>query len=183
MRVVILNGNSNIQNSDFENYLQVLTNELKSNNVEVSVFNLISHDLNYCVGCWTCWWKTPGICVFNDAMIEIYKSVIKSDLVIFASPMIRGFESALLKKTKERLIPLLHPYIEFRNGESHHKKRYPKFPKMAYLTQPESDTDKDDLKILEDIQHRYALNFHSEIIFFETVDKPVKKLAYELITN
>lgn len=25
-----------------------------------------------CLGCWTCWWKTPGRCVHKDALAESY---------------------------------------------------------------------------------------------------------------
>ena len=69
-------------------------------------------DVRYCVGCFGCWVKTPGECVSKDGSHDIRREVINSDLVLFASPLIMGFTSALLKKAHDKLIPLIHPYFE-----------------------------------------------------------------------
>jgi hypothetical protein len=116
-----------------------------------------------CTGCWSCWWKTPGICATKDDAQSIMYHVIHADLVVHASPVVAGFTSALLKTIQDRCIVLLHPYIEPIQGECHHRKRYDRYPDMALLLQPQSDTDEEDIEIITDIYHRLAINFHCKI--------------------
>ncbi len=126
----------------------------------VRCFYLQNMNIRHCNGCWDCWWKTPGLCAINDDMESIYPAVMQSDLLIFASPLMAGFTSSLLKKTSDRLIPLIHPYIILIQGESHHKKRYDQYPDFALILEREPDTDDEDIAIVKDIYRRFALNFH-----------------------
>jgi multimeric flavodoxin WrbA len=50
--------------------------------------------------------------------------VINSDRVFFASPVIMGYLSAVMKKFMDKLTPLIHPYLTIDQGEAHHKHRY-----------------------------------------------------------
>ena len=137
-------------------------------------------NLHYCTGCWSCWWKTPGRCAINDDAEKIIRSVINSDFVIFASPLIAGFTSSALKKITDRLIVLLHPYIELINGESHHRKRYNKYPDFGLILEKETDTDNEDLDIVNDIYERFALNFHCEKKYTRYIDHDkVEDIIYE----
>ena len=169
MKITILNGDMKKGDSHFSEYLINLTHKLRENN-SVNLFHLNKMNLHYCIGCWSCWWKTPGRCIINDDAEKIFKSVINSDFVIFASPLMAGFISSCLKKITDRLIVLLHPYIEIRNGESHHKKRYDKYPDFGLLLEKEKDTDNEDLNIIKDIYDRFAVNFHSQRIYMKLID-------------
>ncbi|RLD57641.1 MAG: hypothetical protein DRJ01_13630 [Bacteroidetes bacterium] len=169
MKITILNGDMNTGDSHFSDYLINLTDKLRENN-SVNLFHLNKMNLHYCIGCWSCWWKTPGRCIINDDAEKIFKSVINSDFVIFASPLMAGFISSCLKKITDRLIVLLHPYIEIRNGESHHKKRYDKYPDFGLLLEKEKDTDNEDLNIIKDIYDRFAVNFHSQRKYMKFID-------------
>lgn len=170
MNITIISSNPFSEEIFFESYLHRYQSELKAKGVKITNFNLRDLDIKFCIGCWTCWWKTPGECVFNDNMNDILSKIIQSDLVIFASPIILGFTNSLLKKINDRMIPLLHPYIEIVKGECHHKKRYKTYPKLGLLLIKEADTDEEDLRIIKDIYKRFALNFRSELSFFHTMD-------------
>lgn len=170
MRISILYGNPLEKDHSFPNYLNQLINELEKQNT-VDLFSLDKMDLKYCSGCWSCWWKTPGKCIFKDDADEIFKSVINSDFIIFASPLIAGFISSSLKKITDRLIVLLHPYIKFINGESHHRKRYDNYPPFGLLLDKEADTDSEDIQIVKDIYDRFALNFHSKQIYIKFINQ------------
>ncbi|MFP4563832.1 MAG: hypothetical protein ACLFRY_11055 [Spirochaetia bacterium] len=41
-------------------------------------------DGQYRPGCWTCWWKTPGQCVFSDDMERVLPGMIAAELVVFS---------------------------------------------------------------------------------------------------
>jgi multimeric flavodoxin WrbA len=127
-------------------------------------------NLKNCTGCWSCWWKTPGECAIKDEGEKIFRSVINSNFFVFASPIIAGFTSSELKKVTDRLIVLLHPYLELINGECHHRKRYDSYPDFGLLLQKEADTDEEDIQIISDIYDRLALNFHARKKFIKFTD-------------
>ncbi len=169
-KIIILNGDMNPGTGEFTTYIQQLTNKLNKTNL-CRTFNLFEMNLHYCTGCWSCWRKTPGRCAIKDDAEEIFSEVINSDLVIFASPLMVGFTSSVLKKVTDRLIVLLHPYIEIIEGECHHVKRYEKYPEIGVLLQSEEDTDEEDMLIVSDIYKRLAINLHSKVLFVEDIGK------------
>lgn len=169
MKITILDGDMNPKSNDFSIYLEKLTEEFAENH-KVDTFPLHKMDLKYCTGCWSCWWQTPGRCTLKDQGEDIFRSVINSDFIIFASPLKAGFTSSALKKITDRLIVLLHPYIKFVNKECHHKKRYDKYPDFGLVLQKEADTDEEDMKIINDIYDRFGLNFHSQKKFIKYID-------------
>jgi hypothetical protein len=137
-------------------------------------------NIRYCVGCWGCWVKTPGECLSKDDTAEICRAVIGSELTVFASPLIMGYPSALLKKTLDKLIPLVHPYTTLVQGEVHHVARYPAYPKFALLLEPEEDTDPEDLVIVSDLFKRSALNMKSNLAFSHVTTRPVEEAIHEV---
>jgi hypothetical protein len=179
MKITILNGNMNPEPNDFSDYLEKLTKTL-SKTSEVDCYNLSQMNLHYCTGCWRCWWKTPGKCTINDDAEPIFRSIINSDFLLFASPLMAGFTSSTLKKITDRLVGLLHPYIELRNGEYHHIKRYEKYPDFGLLLQKEPVTDEEDIRIVSDIYDRFAINFHSRKRFIRFIEEnQTEEIVYE----
>ncbi len=170
MTITILNGEPEGRDGQFTSKVQNFVSKLSSKH-RVNQFNLATMNLHYCTGCWSCWWQTPGECAINDDADQVFRSVINSDFIIFASPLIAGFTSSVLKKIQDRLIVLLHPYLEIINGESHHRKRYDKYPAFGVIVDSEHDTDEEDIKIVKDIYDRLAINFHSKQLFFKFVDE------------
>lgn len=161
MNIAIFNGDMIGGQSPFTQYARQLARHMESDH-RINYFELNSMTIRQCVGCWACWWKTPGLCAIKDDMDSIYKALMQSDFFIFASPLMAGFTSSLLKKMTERLIVLLHPYIIIVQGECHHKKRYDHYPNFGLLLEKEPDTDPQDIQIVTDIYNRFALNFHCQ---------------------
>jgi multimeric flavodoxin WrbA len=161
MRITILDGNMNREKSDYSNYMDNLLQTFTRNN-SVDYYIIDKMDLNYCSGCWSCWWKTPGECSQKDKADQIFRSYINSDFIIYASPLMVGFTSSALKKIVDRLIVMLHPYIQMNLGESHHTKRYKSYPEFGLILQKEKDTDDEDIEIINELYDRLALNFHSK---------------------
>jgi len=138
MHITILNGDIQPEKMIFSEYIQRLVEKFESEKHDVEIFNIHSMKLFYCKGCWSCWWKTPGKCDIRDDGEQIFKSVINSDFIIFASPLIAGFTSSALKKITDRFVCLLHPYIQLKNGESHHRKRYEKISEFRIAARKRS---------------------------------------------
>ncbi len=180
MKITLINGNPNKGSSYFNAYARDLAATLKDAGHTVTLFNLHESRIISCTGCWGCWVKTPGECLFEDDTREIRQAVVHSDWMIFLSPLIAGFTSGLMKKAQDKLIPLVHPYIELVNNECHHEKRYDTYPKMGLVYAPEKDTDEEDLQIVADMYGRFAINLKTEFGLFRSIEEPIETLADEI---
>jgi multimeric flavodoxin WrbA len=179
MKITILNGDMQQSGSSFSGAMSRLASDLEKNH-SVELFNLQSMNLKYCTGCWSCWWKTPGQCAIKDDAELIFRSLIHADFFIFASPLLAGFTTSLLKKLTDRLIVLLHPYLQIINGEHHHRKRYERYPDFGVIVQREPYTDEEDLMIVKDIYDRLAINFHATNHYVKVLDDlKLNEIAYE----
>jgi multimeric flavodoxin WrbA len=179
-KITILNGDPRREGTPLKSMIASLEGSHPSE-VELETFALAKMEIRQCIGCWSCWWKTPGECVLKDDTIPAMKAVIHSDLVVFASPLMAGFTSGLLKRLQDRLIVLVHPYIEPMQGECHHRKRYTNYPDLALLLEKEKDTDDEDIQIVTDIYRRLALNFHSQLkhIWFSD-NQSTEEIQYDI---
>ena len=180
MIITILNGNPGSSDESFDQELTTLKKTLTEQGSQTHLFTLRDMDLRYCVGCWDCWWKTPGLCRHKDDAEQIYRWVIASDLLIFASPVIAGFVSSLVKKVNDRMIPLIHPYLKMIGKECHHRKRYDRFPSLGLILKPEADRDRGDIDVITDIYKRFAINFHSRLQFVYTTQQTREDLIHAI---
>jgi len=159
VKATILNGSRNNENS-LDDIQGIIVDELAAIECNIDSFILRKMNITHCVGCFECWVKTPGVCKFNDDGIEIAKEIIKSDLLIFLTPVTFGGYSSELKKVLDRIICLICPFFTKINGETHHKRRYEDFPILmgvGVLPQP----DRDNETIFKKLVSRNAINFHS----------------------
>jgi multimeric flavodoxin WrbA len=177
MNIIILNGNPDQKQKDLDRYIKALGTDLTARGHVFQSFLLRDMDIRHCIGCWDCWLKSPGLCVHRDDMPLIYKAVMAADLVIFASPVIMGFMSALLKRANERFIPLIHPYIVLAEGECHHRGRYDRYPGVGILLHRNPDTDDEDIAIITDIYRRQAINFKSTLRCTFTTEQSIPEVS------
>ena len=180
MKIVILNGNPAGKNNPFDRFLEELCGALEQKDHTVKKLELGNMDIKYCTGCWGCWVKTPGQCVIHDDSNIVCGETINSDLVIFASPLIMGFISATLKKTMDRMICLLHPYIEMVEKECHHRKRYHHYPLLGLILDKNHNGLHQDITITTDIFKRLSLNFRSRLQFTGFAANPVQEVINEI---
>ena len=171
---LILNGNPN--KSRFDSYLDDLQEQLKAAGVQVQQYNVRDLNIKQCLGCWNCWLKTPGLCVIKDDMELIYPLLARVDLVLWASPLILGTISGILKQTQDRFIPMIHPYIEVVDGECHHKFRYAHNPDLGLLVEKSPADTHDDVALTELLFQRFSRNTRTPLRFCADTETPAKEL-------
>lgn len=91
-----------------------------------STYNLIDlSELNItnCVGCFSCWVKTPGKCIIRDDAIKVYPKIAYSDKIIYVSKIKYGGYDTIMKTMLERSIPVQQAFIRLLHGETHHVQR------------------------------------------------------------
>jgi multimeric flavodoxin WrbA/putative sterol carrier protein len=101
---------------------------------EVEVVNLKNKKINYCIGCYNCWTKTPGICVHKDDMTsELFPKFLESDIVVMASPLFHFQLNAQMKTFIERTLPVLQPFLVRDNDRTSHPLRH-RHPKTIIIS-------------------------------------------------
>ncbi|MDR3542457.1 MAG: NAD(P)H-dependent oxidoreductase [Desulfosporosinus sp.] len=138
---------------------QLIISELKSYEVNIKILELRKEVVASCLGCFSCWFKTPGICVINDVGRDITRMLVHSDLVIFISPIVFGGYSAELKKALDRIISYLNPDLMKIQGEVHHKPRYSNRFSLIGVGISEDDNN-ENAQIFTNLIKRNSINFH-----------------------
>lgn len=180
MKVLILNGNPH-DDKKFDEYLEQLSTALESSNHTVTIQTLKDMDIRYCIGCFGCWVKTPGECsIAADDTRDVRNAYMNSDLVLFASPIIMGHTSALLKKAHDRNMGLVLPYSEIYREEVHHPARYDKYPQMGLLLEKSNGADDEDVEIISNMYMRDAINFKASLCFTKLTSDPVEEVVHEI---
>ena len=101
---------------------------------EVEVVELRKKTIHYCAGCFTCWTKTPGLCIHQDDMTrELFPKWLASDLVVYASPLYHYTINAAMKAFIERTLPVVQPFLERHKETTHHPLRQ-NLPKAVFLS-------------------------------------------------
>lgn len=166
MRVTILNGDDGSGNQGLDPWLGRLEARLSERGHGTRELRLRDLGIERCLGCWACWWTTPGSCVHKDGVEEVLKAVLGADLVFWGVPLVLGAQSALVKHCQDRMIPLVHPYITLVKGESHHRARYARYPRHALTLAAGSGDGPEDLALTATLFSRFALNMKSGVDYW-----------------
>ncbi len=158
MDALILNGSLKHQHHLIP-VQKVLMEELESAGWSVEPVLLHEIEIKTCIGCFKCWDTTPGLCFQKDEAQGVVQKIIQSDLVIFLTPLTFGGYSSELKKIIERMLGLLQPGVILIKGESHHIKRYERYPSLLAVGVAETQDDEEE-RIFSTLVERHSLNFY-----------------------
>jgi len=114
-----------------------------------------------CAGDFKCWTHTPGECAINDANRDIARAVMQSDVLAFLTPVTFGGYSAELKKAIDHLIPNISPFFTTVSGETHHQKRYERYPAIVGVGLLDAQ-DEGAERVFRAIVARNAINMQPE---------------------
>lgn len=107
--------------------MKLIITDIKNPEFKVSgEYKIISpeKDIKPCIGCFSCWVKTPGRCVIRDGFDETGILMSKCDELIIVSECRYSSVSSFVKAVQDRAISYIHPCFEIKKGEMHHKRRY-----------------------------------------------------------
>jgi multimeric flavodoxin WrbA len=92
--------------------LDALVQGMRDAGAEVETIHLREKKIKNCIGCFTCWTKTPGVCVQKDDMTnELFPKSLEADLVVYATPLYHFTVNATLKAFIERTLPMVEPFL------------------------------------------------------------------------
>jgi multimeric flavodoxin WrbA/putative sterol carrier protein len=134
MKILAIQGSPRPKTSNTDILLQEFLKGAQSRGAETETVYLKEKEIHFCVGCYTCWAKTPGVCVFKDDMPELLEKVKSCDILVYATPLYNFNVTALVKAFQERLLPLLDPHL-IKTGEAYrHPQRYAVNRKMVIIS-------------------------------------------------
>ena len=135
MKILALNSSPRSGGqSKTELMLNHLVEGMQDAGAEVETVNLHQKNIKNCIGCYTCWTKTPGKCLHKDDMTnELFPKWLGSDLAIYATPLYNYGMNATLKAFIERTLPSLEPFFETHDNRMLHPLRQ-KIPAVVVLS-------------------------------------------------
>ncbi len=176
MRILALNSSPRSGGqSKTELMLDHLVEGMRDAGAEVEIVNLREKTIKNCIGCFTCWTKTPGKCIHKDDMTnELFPKWLKSDLVVYATPLYYHIMNGAMSTFRERTLPATQPFFERSDGKTFHPLRH-KVPAAVWLSvcgfPEESEFD-----VLSDYVNRTR---HKDVILVAEIYRP----AAETMTN
>ncbi|MBI5570055.1 MAG: NAD(P)H-dependent oxidoreductase [Desulfomonile tiedjei] len=104
--------------------LDALVGGMREAGAEVETVHLRQKKVKNCIGCFTCWTKTPGVCIHKDDMTsELFPKWLEADLAVYATPLYHYTVNAAMKAFIERTLPVLEPFMYRDQGTTHHPLR------------------------------------------------------------
>ncbi len=176
MKILALNSSPRSKGrSKTELMLHRLVQGMREAGAEVDVVNLREKSIKSCIGCFTCWTRTPGRCVHKDDMTsELFAKWIESDIVVYATPLYYHFMNGTMSTFRERTLPAIQPFFEISDGKTYHPLRH-RIPAAVWLSVC-GLPDESEFDLLSDYVNRTR---HSEAILLAEIYRP----AAEVLTN
>lgn len=135
MRIIAINSSPRTgSGSKTELMLHHLAAGMRDVGGHVDIVNLREKTITPCIGCFTCWTKTPGRCVHRDDMREdIFPRWCQADIAVYATPLYYHTMNGAMSIFKERTLPAVEPFLlRDHNGKTYHPLRY-KVPAAVWL--------------------------------------------------
>ncbi|MEA3336623.1 MAG: NAD(P)H-dependent oxidoreductase [Chloroflexota bacterium] len=113
MKVLALNGSPRMKASSTYHMLTPLLEGMEAAGAETELIHIRKLDLEVCIGCYTCWVRTPGECIHKDkdSMVAAMDRYNTADLVIFGTPLYHFSMSGIMKTFIDRTLPRIEPWL------------------------------------------------------------------------
>ena len=164
MKITVFNSSPRADKSNTNVMVETFLKGAEEAGADTENIFLARQKIRPCLGCFSCWVKTPGKCVIQDDMAELLRKLAGADIVVFATPLYVDNVSGIMKNFMDRFMPLADPHFEKdEQGQYRHVKGIEKAPKIVVISNcgfPEQD----HFQVLRLLFRRIARNLHSEVI-------------------
>jgi multimeric flavodoxin WrbA len=121
MHITIFNGSPHKEQGNTHIMVEAFTAGAREAGAGVENVFLADKEIQPCIGCLACWFKTPGRCIHRDAMDQLLPKIVESDVVGFATPLYVDNVTGIMKNFMDRIIPMVDPHMETDGrGETRH---------------------------------------------------------------
>lgn len=127
MNILLINGSPKGEKSNTLKVSRAFLEGLSSKgNGEVRERHLSKLNIHPCQGCFSCWNKTPGQCIFKDDMPGVLEDMLWADVTIWSFPLYYFGVPGPLKNMIDRQLPMSLPFMEenTQGGSGSHPSRF-----------------------------------------------------------
>jgi len=134
MNVLVFNASPRKERGTTDILLGAFIEGANETKAKIAKHYVVDLDINGCRGCFTCWWKTPGKCVYRDDMDWILPEIADTDVLVLGTPIYGNNVTHYLQKLIERTFTFTMPEMHMgEDGETHHPGRQRKIPKVVLV--------------------------------------------------
>jgi multimeric flavodoxin WrbA/putative sterol carrier protein len=136
MHVLVINGSPRGGRGYTTFYQNAFIEGLEQAGTKVETVYLRQLKIKACTGCWQCWLKGSGECVFaqQDDFKELQTHYEEADLVVFSFPLYSDGMPGLLKDFFDRCVCFEHPFMVEGPARTRHPRRVQKDRAMVVLS-------------------------------------------------
>lgn len=133
MRILVINGSPKGNKSNTYQLTKAFLAGMKEGAedakeaAEIEEIQVNRLDIRPCLGCFSCWNKTPGTCCIQDDMSEVIRKLLWADVTIWSFPLYYYTVPGGLKNLIDRQLPMVLPFMtenETQTGNGSHPMRY-----------------------------------------------------------
>ena len=111
MKIFAINSSPNAEKGNTAIILNAFLEGVRHVGADVELHYTKKLKINPCLGCYSCWLKTPGVCVQKDDMNALLPKIFSSEVVVFASPLYIWNVNGPMKNFMDRMLPLAKPEL------------------------------------------------------------------------
>ena len=118
MKILAINGSPKGKRSNTwrltSAFLEGITAKEESSGsspTEIETLNIGSLNIKPCLGCFSCWSKTPGECCIHDDMQGVINKILWADVVVWSFPLYYFGLPGQLKTLIDRQLPMSLPFM------------------------------------------------------------------------
>lgn len=119
MNVLVINGSPKDTKSNTYQlttaFLEGIKQELRD--IQARERSVSRMDIKPCLGCFSCWNRTPGQCCIQDDMQQVIQDMLWADITIWSFPLYYFSVPGPLKNLIDRQLPMLLPFMAEKEGQ------------------------------------------------------------------
>lgn len=119
MNILVINGSPKGEKSNSYQLTKAFLKGIKQEvaGAEIRERAVCQMDIKPCLGCFSCWMRTPGKCCIEDGMEQVIQDLLWADLTVWSFPLYYFTVPGALKNLIDRQLPMLLPFMEEREGQ------------------------------------------------------------------
>jgi len=138
MKVLVINGSPKGEKSNTNKLTKSFLEGMNESGETVETREMAVNRLNIhpCLGCFSCWSRTPGKCCIADDMGGVIENMLWADVTIWSFPLYYFSVPGPLKNLMDRQLPMVLPFMTEDGGETgsgSHPSRYDMSGKRTVL--------------------------------------------------
>lgn len=161
MKIIVINAAPRMEKGNTQIVLNPFLVGARGAGATVDIALLAKKNIKPCIGCFTCYAKTPGRCVHKDDMEALKERITAADMLVLATPVYLDGMTSLSKMFVDRLVSFLDPHFVSDGAGLRHPLRL-RFPEKLFLVSICGYPGIHNFEPLVFHMQRIARNLHSE---------------------